>query len=295
MVQSRHWTDPNGLVFVTRSDGRSFKANPTNIGVESELYTRFGDADSKDTSIEEWFADAIDGPASTMINYLLDPSNIRKIPFRGDPNKKRLVKELGFCTHQYAEFMRLPDSIRGAIARYLAALLVRHPIYLDKLIQFNKWGAVSETIARHRGLDNMLKLFEIYSNKIGQAVIMVSKRAGTAEYLYADGGLMVQEPWRSEQGIPFDIHAPITPDLALEVLPVPTPDDLTIAHVIKARNPGVARQNRILLGGARRFVFSRQSPHSDFISKNFGVSAPKNIGYRFVNGELETKYEPLRR
>src|SRR6185437_5165280 len=148
------------------------------------------------------------------------------------------------------EIISLPDPIRDAIARYLAALLVRHPNYLAKLSQFHRWGAASDGIARERGLDNMLKLFDLYYSKIREAVIMLSKRAGSAEYLYTDGGLMVEEPWRSERGILFDIHAPITPDFALEVLPVPLDDDLTVAKIVEARNPGIARQNRIVLGGA---------------------------------------------
>ena len=79
------------MVFVTRADGSVFRANPINIGVESELYTRFVDGNVKDTSIEEWFAEAIDYPAKKMIEHLLDPSNVRREAFHGDPAKAKTL------------------------------------------------------------------------------------------------------------------------------------------------------------------------------------------------------------
>ena len=75
---------------------------------------------------------------------------------------------------------------------------------------------------------------------------------------------------------------------------MPNPDHLDEAVVMEATNQGVARQNRIILGDANRFVFSRQAPPVKFVQKNFGVAAPANIGYRFVHGELETVYDPTR-
>lgn len=74
-VQSRFWVDSGGLVHATRADGTSFRSSPTNLGVESDLYTRFAEDGSKDTSVEDWFAQAIDGPAKNLIEHLLDSSN----------------------------------------------------------------------------------------------------------------------------------------------------------------------------------------------------------------------------
>jgi hypothetical protein len=295
LVQSSYWTDADGLVFVTRADGSTFRANPINIGVESELYTRFGERDAKDTAVEEWFANAIDGPAKTLIHYLLDESKYRRKPFQGDPAKARTVRDLGFRTPGYVELVTLPDEIRLAIARYVAALLVRHPDYLAKLVAFHGDDASSRVEAKNRALANMLYLHQLYTDNIREAVILLTRRDGKAEYLYADGGLVVREPWRAS--IPFDIHAPLTPDLALEVLPIPRPlpRELGTASVLEATNQGVSRQNRIVLGGAKRFVFSRQQPPIAFIRKFFGVPAPQNIGYRYVNGRLETRYDPSRR
>lgn len=72
-----------------------FHTSPINLGVESELYTRFGDGDAKDTSIEAWFAEAIDDPASAMLEHLLDPSNIRRNIFCGDHEKaQRYANEI---------------------------------------------------------------------------------------------------------------------------------------------------------------------------------------------------------
>jgi len=296
MAQSRYWTNTDGLVTITRADGTTFRANPLNIGVESELYTRFLEDDTKDTGIEDWFAEAIDGPATKMIDHLLDPGNVSRQPFRGDPLKAKTVKAVGFRVNAYFDKVTIPPDIRRAISQYIAALLVRHPRYLSRLIEFHREDGSSTQSARNRALDNMLHLFAVYAERISRSVLLVTRRVGSSEYLYSDGGLMVEEPWRRESGIPFDIHAPVTPDIALQVLPVPLhfSDDLTTAAISESTNQGVARQNRIVLGGASRFVFSRQTIPPSFISQNFGKPAPKNIGYRVVNGRFEAWFDPTR-
>lgn len=296
IAQSKYWTDADGLVTVTRADGTSFRPNPLNIGVESELYTRFLEDDSKDTAIEEWFADVIDGPATAMINHLLDPLNVTKREFRGDPIKAKTVKAVGFRVNSYVEEIKIPPHVRVAISQYIAALLVRHPRYLSRLIRFHQANGFSEKRLKNLALDNMLQLYGKYAERISTSVFLVTRRIGSAEYLYSDGGLLVEEPWRAEGGIPFDIHAPLTPDIALQVLPYPLGlnRDLTIASITESTNQGVARQNRIVLGGASRFVFSRQAISPSFITQNFGKPAPKNIGHRLVNGRLEAWFDPTR-
>lgn len=296
MAQSRFWTDGHGLVTVTRANGTTFRANPLNIGVESELYTRFLEDDSKDTSIEEWFAEAIDGPATSVIDHLLDPSNVRRESFRGDPNKAKMVKAVGFLVNPYVDRIHIPPAIRTSVSQYIAALLVRHPLYLSKLVAFHSQSTNARELSKNQALDNMLQLFKTYVERIERSVFIVTRRADSAEYLYADGGLVVEEPWRREFGIPFDIHAPLTPDVALQVLPVPLQfrDDLSTAAIMESTNQGVARQNKIILGGAMRFVFSRHPIPAAFIVANIGKPAPKNIGYRVVDGRLETSFHPER-
>lgn len=297
MAQSRYWTNADGVVTVTRADGTSFRANPLNIGVESELYTRFLEEDAKDTTIEDWFAEAIDGPATDMIEHLLDPSNARRESFRGHPEKARTVRELGFRVRPYIEKISIPPNIRQSISRYVAALLVRHPKYLARLVKFHGAEGDATSAVKNRALDNMLHLHTAYAERISRSVFLLTRRTGSAEYIYSDGGLLVEEPWRTESGIPFDIHAPLTPDIALQVLPVPLEleDDLSAAVVSETTNQGVARQNRIVLGGASRFVFSRQVVPTAFISQNFGIPAPKNIGHRVVNGRFEAWFDPTRK
>jgi len=271
-----------------------FRANPLNIGVESELYTRFSDEGDKDTSVEEWFAETIDGPVSMMINHILDPSNTGRHPFRCDPRKAKIAKDLGFRVNPYVDRVHIPSDIRQAVASYVAALLVRHPNYLAKLIDFHTEEDSKPHEIKGRALDNMLDLYRVYADRIANAVFLITRRDDSVEYIYADGGIMVKEPWRHEYGIPFDIHAPLTPDFALQVLPVPLSEDLYTAAIMDATNQGVARQNRIILGGAQRFVFSRQPPPLKFIAANFGKPAPKNIWYRIENGRLESGYDPNR-
>ncbi len=293
-AQSRYWTGPDGMVFVTRKDGSTFRTGPDNIGVESELYTRFNDEGEKDVRIEEWFAETIDGPVAKLIDHFLDPGNVRRRPFRGDSEKAKTVTALGFRVHPYIDEIKIHPEIRTAISEYLSALLVRHPTYLAKLLCFHKDAVRSDTDAKNRALDNMLYLYGVYSREIAGAVLMVSRITGTAEYLYADGGLSVEEPWRSKNRIPFDIHAPLTPEITIDVLPLPFHEDLSTASIWEATNQGVARQNRIILGAAKRFVFSRQAPPVKFIVEHFGQPTPKNIGYRIVNGRLETHFDPTR-
>jgi hypothetical protein len=211
--------------------------------------------------------------------------------FAANPSKAQTAKAVGYRVNSYIDEIELTPEIRLAVARYVAALLVRHPAYIKKLIDFHESAGVD---ARGRALDNMLELYQTYGKRIITAALIVSRRVGDAEFLYADGGLVVSEPWRTEYGIPFDIHAPITPDIALEILPVPSGADLTKATIAESTNRGVARQNRIILGGARRFVFSRQEPPVNFIQKHFGKAAPENIGYQIIGGKFEAFYDPSR-
>lgn len=295
MAQSRYWTDSQGFVFVTRANGTTFRTNPLNIGVESELYTRFSDEGKKDTTVEEWFAETIDGPATKIIYHLLDPSNTSRHSFHADPSKAETAKALGFCVNRYIDRVHIPAEIRQAIASYVAALLVRHPSYLAKLTAFHHDDDISSNEIKNRALDNMLHLYRVYAEKIANAVFLLTRRTDSAEYIYADGGILVEEPWRREYGIPFDIHAPLTPDIAIQVLPVPFSDDMDTAVIMESTNQGVARQNRIILGGAQRFVFSKQEPPVKFITENFGKPAPKNIGYRIINGRFEATYDTTRK
>lgn len=294
MAQSRHWTNPKGFVFVTRANGTTFQTSPLNIGVKSELYTRFAEDGEKNVAIEEWFAETIDGPTTKMIEHLQDPSNIRRQRFQCDSQKAKTAKSLGFLVNPYVDRVQLPPEIRKAISSYLAALLVRHPNYLAKLTAFHDDETTSTKEIKNRALDNMLRLYQIYTDKIATAVFIITRRIDSAEYVYADGGLLVEEPWRHEFGVPFDIHAPLTPDIALQVLPIPQSNDLDTATIMEATNQGVARQNRIILGGAQRFVFSRQEPPVKFITSNFGKPAPQNIGYRITSGHLHVTYDPSR-
>jgi hypothetical protein len=265
--------------------------------VESELYTRFSVEGEKDRWIEEWFAETIDGPVTKTIEHLLDPSNVHRSLFSPDPSKAKIAKALGYRVNPYIDKVNLPPTVRDAMARYLAALLVRHPTYLEKLVAFHGGGTKASVSTKNRGLDNMIQLYGVYTKRISTAVLMISRRVGDAEYLYADGGLMVEEPWREAYDIPFDIHAPLTPDIAIEVLPMPATViglDLATAMVMESTQQGVARQNRITLAGAKRFVFSRQTPPVDFIVKHFAKPAPKNIGYRIRNDRLEAFHDTSR-
>ncbi len=292
IAQSRHWTASDGLVFVTKSDGSFFRTNPFNIGVESELYTRLDPNGEKNLDVEEWFAQSIDPLISGILSHFLDLDNRFIVPFRGDLEKVRTVRHLGYRVSNTLEKLRISRDIRRDIATYVAALLVRNPEYLAKLMHFHLDESSSPVDVKIRALDNMLSVHRIYADRIERSQLMLIRSDGNSEFLFPDGGIIVEEPWRFECELPFDIHVPLTPKLALEVLPFPFPVDLTTIGITGATNQGVSRHNRISLGAARRFVFSRRSPPLKFIADNFGKPAPKNIGYRFIDGKLETKFDP---
>jgi hypothetical protein len=299
IAQSKHWVGADGLIFVTNRLGQTFKANPTNIGVESELYTRFIADDSKDTTIEDWFSRSIDSSLPKFLEYLRNPGNSQRVPLPPvHQSKKQELRELGFRPNNFIDEIPLPLDVRHSIADYVAAILVRNPTYLRKLGEFHQEAFDgSDGLVKTIALDNMLFLHDIYSAEIMGSVLVIGRPKGSTEYIHADGGLEVSEPWSREGALPFSLHAPITPDLAIEVLPLRECKQVRLdaALVIEASNRGVARHNRVTLGAAQRFVFSRQSPPTKFIVSNFGVPAPKQFGSRIVNGELETIYDPTRR
>lgn len=283
-----------------RADGSTFRAPPEKLGVEGELYTRYQLAGEKDLTIERWFSSEIEGPFGQALAHISSLSGIApgwKIDH--DPVKEREVKELGFKPPKHTEIMRLDAQSRAAIDAYLAALLVRNPRYLRKLVTFHEEHGtpLPDALTRDRAiktvaLDNMLHVFEIYRDQISKSHIALLIAEGDKEFLFGDAGITAQEPW-SKGPIPFTIHAPLTPRLALEVLAAPWPA-LDGLMVMRLTNRGTARMNRLALSDCERFVFCRGSPPLAFIARNFGRPAPQPIGFRMKNGKLETHYDSSR-
>lgn len=288
-AQSRYWTSSDGLVNVVRSDGSFFRTSPINIGVESELYTRFTEDNTKDTEIEDWFATTVDNSAGLFIDHFSDRSLRNRYPYKGSPEKAADARATGTRTPGYLDVHPLPDAVRSAAARYAAALLVRHPVYISKLTQHHRSNFSDEDDARTAGLDNMIDVFGTYVDVISSATFMLVQRTGTSELIYGDGGLVVKEPWRPD--IPFTLHVPLTPDLALQVLPVPSPIPTFEMPVTEATNLGIGQMNRITLSASQRFVFTRQPPPASFIRRYFGKPAPIIGSYRILNGKMETRVE----
>lgn len=288
------------MLTVVRADGTTFRAPPSKVGVEGELYTRLDPSGAKDRDIERWFSREIEAPFAGALQKVLKLDNIerRKFPTRGDPVKRKEVQELGFIVGDYDERMLIEDSERNAIANYLAALVVRSPVYLTKLTEWhrdnNRFGDLPMHSATYRGfaLENMLRLYDIYREAIADAYINLMIADCDREFLFSDGGVTAKEPW-SNRPMPFDLYAPLTPKLAINVLPLPN-SSTTGLWVSRVNSRGVARYNRMVLADAKRFVFSRSQPPLDFIAKHFGVPAPSPFGSRWIDGRLETIYDPSR-
>jgi hypothetical protein len=295
--QSQYWVDASGRLHATRSDGTNFRPTPENIGLERHLYTRFAPDGSKDLSIEAWFSKEIEDPFASIFDSLISLNNVRRRPFRPDPEKRKVVETLGYITHPYIDDVPITAADRKTVANYVAALVVRSPAYLARILQFHtEHGQVPD---RNTGkaitLENMLYLFGIYQEVITRSDFMLLVRQDSHEFLFSDSGISVTEPWRADP-IPFDIHFPLTPDIALQVLPSPPgsrwgADSIAIA---RTNNNGTDRSNRIALGSARQFVFSRSPASPHYIAKYFGKPAPAPYGYRIVDGKLEVKYDASR-
>lgn len=87
-LQSGHWTNADGYINVTRADGSTFRAPPSKIGVEGELYTRYELAGEKDLTIEHWFGEQIESPFVQALERLSTMRASRLLPCpRGDPTR----------------------------------------------------------------------------------------------------------------------------------------------------------------------------------------------------------------
>nr|WP_161956901.1 DUF4238 domain-containing protein [Sphingosinithalassobacter portus] len=299
-IQSAQWAGADGMLHVVRADGTTFRAPPSKVGVEGELYTRLDPSGAKDRDIERWFSREIETPFAGALTRLLTLTGIerRKFPGRGDPVRRKELQELGFIVGDYDERMPLTAPVRTTIANYLAALIVRSPTYLTKLTDWhqanNGSGDLPVGPATFRGfaLENMLYLYNVYREAIAGGYINLMIADCDREFLFADGGVTAEEPW-SQRPMPFHLYAPLTPKLAFNVLPLP--DAYTGGLWISRINArGVARYNRMMLADAKRFVFTKSPPPLAFITRHFGVSAPSPIGWRWINGKLETKYDRSR-
>lgn len=294
-LQSRHWCDDEGFINVVSKDGSVARRTPVNLGVQTHLYSKIELGGARDPSIEKWFAEEVDGPFDQAFSRIFDFTNVRYEPVQDWPEKRAEVKELGYQLGNRIEFLKVTENDREALARFIAGLLVRNPVYLDRILDFyrNQGSIEDDATAKNLTLENMLYVFELYLEVIRDATLGVLRAIGSNEFIFPDSGIIASEPWRTGR-IPFDIHAPLTPRISVQVLPVRGERRPADFFVTDSNNTGTARHNRISLGYAAQSVFTRQTPPVQFIKKYFGVPAPKNIGYRFVNGQLETKYDRTR-
>lgn len=291
-LQSGRWAGDDGLIHVVKADGSFFKSSPLNIGVEGELYTRFGDDGEKDVEIEEWFSKEIETPFAKVLPKLIAPSDIRTRPVPPHhPDQPRELKAIGFLAPSVVESVRFTAAERAVIDAYFAALLVRNPRYLRRIYEFHEAqgsslpGLTSAQALKTLSLENMLYVFKLYRDVISRASLGLLYAEGGHEFVFADAGITATEPWRKGP-VPFDVHAPLTPTLAVEILPVAgAPNE---CFIMRCNRQGVSRMNKLALAGADKFVFTRGHPPIDFIRKNFGKPVPWIITSNPRTGGLRT-------
>lgn len=288
-LQSGHWGDSSGNINVIAKDGVVFRTKPKNIGVEGQLYSFISEKGIADPEIEHWLADEIDGPFDRTFPSAFDLNRIVRVPAPRDQERTARARELGILG-PHGDALPLSHDHKTTISNYVAALLVRNPYYLDKLKIFHKENnpSLNQYDRKNAALRNMLWLYNNYRTTILEADFLLSVRKCDIEFLFGDSGIVAREPW-SKVGLPFDLHVPLTPNLALGIIPVREPS-MEIMPIVYAGNAMVRRQNRNILADAKRFVFSRCDPPIRFIKRYFAVPAPMPFGHRYRNGRLETKY-----
>lgn len=267
-----------------------------------ELYTRT-DADGRpNTEIEEWFSKEIETPFLPVLERIISLPGKSTSPAPWNPQKEKVLRQLGFITGATLDFITLTNTENEILAHYIAALLARTPKYLQKINVYHervfpadiRWGPFNrEALMVQANLNHMRTVIETYRVAIASSDLIFLKAKREREFLYSDTGIFVPEPW-NDHGVPFDIHVPLTPEISVEVLPVPNRAFVGKFPLAYLNAQGVSRMNRIIVGNAENFIFSRSSPPLDFIHRNFGVPAPKCIGTRVQDGRVVAFYDPSR-
>lgn len=286
-LQSGYWTGVDGCINCIDKTGKVFKTQPVNIGVKTHLYSKTYLDGTKDTAIETWLAKQVDAPFDGAFEEIFDFSRIRQHRYKGDERLRNELKEIGYEMNDFIEEISIKFEYKKILSNYIASLLVRTPSYLKRLNNFHS-DLAGDTY--NYALDNMIYMYDVYREKISQSYIKVMRRTGDNEFIYGDQAVTAQEPW-GRSYLPFTIHAPITPDFAVAVMPYEGLNPEEIIGINRLRNRGVSRFNRLVLGDSERFVFSRQNPPLNFIKKNFGRPAPAPFKHRKINGKIETGYD----
>lgn len=294
-LQSERWRDAEGGVHVTSKQGEVRKLTPINIGVEGHLYSSFELTGDRNPAVESWLSKHVDGPFDEAFDRIFDFSNTRRQKADPWPEKEKVLKEIGFIVDGYVDFLVVSEADRAALARYIAALVVRNPGYLKNLAKHYEMQllGLDQRTLKNLSLKNMLSVFDIYLEALDSATFGVLRAEADHEFLFPDSGPRASEPWRAGP-IPFDLHVPLTPRIAVEVLPVVGEHRPVDLHVGRLNNRGVARFNRMSLQDAQRYVFSRQTPPLEFIMKYMGKPAPMDTAVRVVEGQIRADYFPQR-
>ncbi len=294
-LQSGYWCAADGCINVVGKGGLEFRTQPINVGLEKHLYSQIGPDDRLDAEIERWLATEVDGPFDAVFSTIFDMARLRsEPPRRYSPEQKKAAVQSGFRLDSRLEYLPLSGSHKLTIAKYVAALVVRNPQYLAKISAFHSAEnyVIDERALKNITLQNMLEVYRHYLEVIRTAEMMLIVRDCDNEFIFSDHGVVAGEPWRNN--IPFDLHVPLTPDMSLQVLPVPDPVFSDRILVEKVSNKLVSRYNRISLSYARRFVYTRSAPPEAFIRKYFSKPASAPFGFRYVDGEFETRFDPSR-
>jgi hypothetical protein len=282
-------------VYVIRGDGEFVRLTKDQIAVKGHLYTRVDESGERNTEIETWFADKIESPFSPVLDDLVQLRGLRTRSFKPDEQGLRMIQNIGYEVPPFLEFIEVTPERREIISSYVAALLVRNPRYLERVLKFHQAsiGDLSSTELKNITLNNMLYVYEIYKAEIRKSDFTLTNRVGEHEFLFSDGGITAQEPW-SRGMVPFQLHVPLTPDVSLGVVAGNSELDSSIVKVARVKNKVTSYHNRVVLSDAVRFVYSRGYPPLHFIKRYFGVPAPKVFEYRELNGRTETKFKPHR-
>ena len=93
------------------------EGSPIGLGVVGHLYSKELTSGQKDTSIEKWFAKEIDSPFLEIIKKLSDESEIRRYKYHKNPDKAKVLRQLGYRVPNRFKICRRFTSSKPKLSR----------------------------------------------------------------------------------------------------------------------------------------------------------------------------------
>lgn len=265
-LNSKLWKAEDGLIKFMNSKGIIKKSQPINIGIVKNLYSFYDENDKINNKVERILS-KIDGKmAEFIINF-----NNKKIEDRIFYRENYLqFKELGYKVEKGIDIIKLSRKEISIISLYIASMLVRTPKNLYNLgLKY-----IDHKNPKAESLTEMLTLCLKYYNHIKNGEICFLKKDASNEFIFTDGGPIMDQPFSQYSDLPFTIHFPLSPEICIQFIAAPKLYKAK-SYIVKCSNTAIANHNRLIMSGAKDFVYGRSKIPIDFCMKHWGKSPPK--------------------